>query len=95
MNIILKIVAIPFVIALSILGALFEFFFQLSDRIFMILSSFLGIGGVIMLLFKDKAGIGVLVIAFLVSPFGIPALAGLLAGLLDAINDSLKRYIVS
>jgi len=95
-KLIFKIIAIPFVVGLTILGAVIQFFFMLSEWIFVIVSSILGIGGAILLFTGDTyGGIGVLVIAFLISPFGLPAIAGWIADLLDSLNYSLKCFIMS
>jgi len=91
-----KIIAIPFVVVLTILSAVIQFFFMLSELIFIIVSFILGIGGAILLFTGDTyGGIGVLVIAFLVSPFGLPAVAEWIAKLLDGLNYSLKCFITS
>lgn len=96
MKILLKILAVPFVVTFAILSVVMKFFAWLSGRIFTLISLVIGIGGVALLIKGDiTAGIGVLVIAFLVSPFGIPAIAEAIAGLLDDINYSLKGFIVS
>jgi len=69
---------------------------MLSEWIFIIISSILGIGGAILLFTGDiSGGIGVLVIAFLISPFGLPAVAEWIANLLDSLNYSLKCFITS
>ena len=96
LKLLLKIIAIPFVVGLTILGAVIQFFFMLSEWIFIIISSILGIGGAILLFSGDTyGGIGVLVIAFLISPFGLPAVAEWIANLLDSLNYSLKCFITS
>jgi len=96
LKIIFKIIAIPFVIVLTILGAVMMFFFQLSGWIFVLVSSILGLGGAALLFTGDTyGGIGVLVIAFLVSPYGLPAIAEWIADLLDSLNYSLKCFITS
>ena len=96
LKLLLKIIAIPFVVGLTILGAVIQFFFMLSEWIFIIISSILGIGGAILLFSGDTyGGIGVLVIAFLVSPYGLPAIAEWIADLLDSLNYSLKCFITS
>jgi len=95
-KLIFKIIAIPFVVGLTIIGAVIQFFFMLSEWIFVIVSSILGIGGAILLFTGDTyGGIGVLVIAFLISPFGLPAIAEWIANLLDSLNYSLKCFIMS
>lgn len=94
MKITLKILAIPFIVVFSILGAAMKFFGWLSSRIFAIAAFILGIGGAGVLFSGDTSGgIALLVMAFLVSPFGIPAIAEGFAGLLDGLNDSLKGFI--
>ena len=94
MKILLKIVAVPFVPALAILSLAMKFFAWLSVRIFTLISFIIGIGGVALLFKGDiAAGVGVIVIAVLVSPFGIPAIAEALAGLIDDANYSLKGFI--
>ena len=96
MKILLKILAVPFVPALAILSLAMKFFSWLSVRIFTLIALIIAIGGVGLLIKGDTgAGGGVLVIAFLVSPFGVPAIAEAIAGLLDSVNDSLKYFITA
>ena len=96
MRIILKIFAIPFVIILTILGAVTKFFAWLSGTVFALISILFGIGGAV-LLFKGDiySGIGILILAFLVSPFGIPAIAQTIAESFERMNDSLKHFIMA
>jgi hypothetical protein len=94
MRIILKIIAVPFVVVLTILVAVMLFFFQLSGWIFWLASSILGFGGAALLFTGDTvSGIVVLVMAFLVSPYGLPAIAEWITILLDDLNHSLKCFI--
>lgn len=94
MKIILKIFAIPFVIALTILGFAMTFLGWLSGRVLALVSLLFGVGGVIMLFEgKTRGGIGVLVIAFLISPFGLPALAEAIANVFHSLNGSLIGFI--
>lgn len=96
LKILLKIIAMPFVLMLTILVAVMMFFFQLSGWIFVLISSILGLGGAALLFTGDTyGGIGVLVMAFLISPYGLPAVAEWIAELLDSLNASLKCFIVS
>jgi len=96
MKIILKILAVPFVVAFSILGAVMKFFAWLSGRLLAVVSLLLGIGGVALLFKGDiSAGVGVLILAFAVSPFGVPAIAEAIAALIDGVNDSLKYFITA
>ncbi|RFZ77596.1 hypothetical protein DS742_17425 [Lacrimispora amygdalina] len=96
LKILLKIIAIPFVLMLTILVAVMIFFFQLSDWISVLVSSILGLGGAALLFTGDTyCGIGVLVMAFLISPYGLPTIAEWIAELLCSLNASLKCFIVS
>ena len=96
MKIIFKILAIPFIIAFTLLGALMKFFAWLSVRFFAFISLLFGVGGAVLLFNGDiGAGIGTLIIAFLVSPFGIPAIAEVIAGAIDSLNGSLKGFMAS
>ena len=95
MRIIFKILAAPFVVLLTVVIAVMHFFFMMSSWIFVLASSLAGVAGVIMLFYHDMCGIGVLVMAFLVSPFGLPAIAAWLVDLLDNLNHTLRSFIVS
>ena len=90
----LKIIAIPFIPVLFLLSLILLFFGWASESIFAFVSLLFGVGGVIILCQgRAYAGIGILVIAFLISPFGIPAIAVWLADVLDDFEDSLKCFI--
>jgi len=93
-KLVFKIIAIPFVVALTIITAFMKFTLFLSGWILCILSIITGLGGVITLINGNTyAGVGLLVMAFLVSPFGLPAVAEWFVGLLDDMNYSLKGFI--
>lgn len=92
----LKIIAVPFIITLTVLVAVMMFLFQLAEWLFILASSILGLGGVALLITGDiYGGIGILVMAFLISPYGLPAIAEWFTGLLDSLNSSLKCFVVS
>ena len=96
MRIILKILAMPFVVALTIFGAMFTFILFLSGWVFYLVSFVLGIGGAVVLFAGETvSGIVILVTAFLVSPFGLPAAAEWIADKLDDLNYTLKDFITS
>lgn len=78
MRIIFKILAAPFVLVLTLLVAVLSFLLSLSAGLLSILASMLGLLSVLML-FVEKdisTGIAGLLMAFAISPFGLPALAG-------------------
>ena len=89
-----KIIAIPFVPILFILGMAITFFAWLSSSILSVLSLIFGVGGVILLWQGDTTGgVVILVMAFLVSPFGLPALAELTGNMIHNINGSIIAFI--
>lgn len=51
--------------------------------------------GLFVLQHQPVGGVAFLVLAFLLSPYGLPAIAEFLIGLLDELNYSLRRFITS
>ena len=95
MRIIFKILAAPFVLVLTLLVAVLSFLLSLSAGLLSILASMLGLLSVLKL-FVEKdisTGIAGLLMAFSISPFGLPALAGWLLAKLDELNGSLRGFI--
>ena len=94
MRIILKLFAAPFVLALTLLVAALSFCVSLATWAFGVLSSICAICGLFNL-FQGNGSQGIywLVVAFIVSPFGLPAVAGWLVCKLDDLNYSLKGFI--
>ena len=95
MRIILKIIVAPFVLALTLMVAVLNFSVSLASWVFGILSSFLALCGLFELFIQGNPqwGITGLVLAFLLSPFSLPAAAEWLGCLLDDLNSSLKSFI--
>lgn len=92
----LRIIAMPFVSMLTILVTIMMFFFQLSGWIFVLTSSIPALSGWLCYSQGDTyGGIGVLIMAFLISLYGLPTIAEWIAKLLNSINASLKYFIVS
>jgi len=89
-----KIIALPFVPAFFLLGLAMKFFAWVSGRIFALLSLLLGADGVILLCQGSTySGVGLIVIAFLISPFGIPLFAEAIGEMLDGLNHSIIGFI--
>ena len=85
----------PFVLVLTLLVAVLSFLLSLSAGLLSILAPMLGLLSVLML-FVEKdisTGIAGLLMAFAISPFGLPALAGWLLAKLDELNGSLRGFI--
>ena len=92
--IVLKILAAPFVVVLTILAAVVSFLFCVAGAVCVVgcvvltlLAVVLFIGG------QTVGGIVFLVLAFLVSPFGVPAIAEWLADKLHTVKFALRDFI--
>ena len=92
--IVLKILAVPVMAALSLLAAMVTFLFcvasavcELGCIVLTLLSLILFIGG------QTVGGIVFLVLAFLVSPFGVPAIAEWLVDKLHSAKFALRDFI--
>ena len=94
MRLILKIIAMPFALVLTIMTAFFKFLLSVSAIFFGIASVLVFIGAVILFIAGEPiGGIAFMVVAFLISPFGLPALAGCLVGLMDGAGRALRGFI--
>ncbi len=92
--IVLKILAAPVMVALSLLAAMVTFLFciasavcELGCVVLTILSLVLFLGG------QTVGGIVFLILAFLISPFGIPAVAEWLVDRLHSAKFALRDFI--
>ena len=92
--IVLKILAAPVMVALSLLAAMVTFLFcvasavcELGCIVLTLLSLILFIGG------QTVGGIVFLVLAFLVSPFGVPAIAEWLVNKLHSLKCTAKSFM--
>ena len=97
MQIILKILAAPFAVVLTIAVAIFIFLFALSERILSFASGLMALVGIArMIIAREWLGGGVfLFLAFLTSPVGIPAIAEWLIGKLYSLNYALRDFITN
>ena len=89
-----KILALPFALVFFLISLAMRFLAWVSGRVLALVSLLFAVGGAI-LLFQGEAysGVGLLVMAFLVSPFGIPAFAEAVADFLHGLNSSLMCFI--
>ena len=95
-RIILKLIATPFALALTIASAVVSFVLSLSDVLFGIVSSIVFLASVVLLLTgQTTGGFAWMAVAFLISPFGLPAAAGWLGRVLGGVGDLLKSFIFS
>jgi hypothetical protein len=96
MRIILKILAAPFVVALTLLWAVMVFVFSWAETVLHYVSGLSLLASVALFIMgQTTGGIVFAVIAFLISPVGIPAIAGVLIDMLDSLNCVLKDFITA
>ena len=96
MKLILKALAAPITPTISLLVWICAGLISCTAFVFKLASAILSVLAIlVMLTVSLKNGIILLVIAFLVSPVGIPMLAVKLLGALQSINTSLRGFIHS
>ena len=96
MRIIFKILVAPFVVVLTVLWAVLIFVFCWAETILHYASGLVGlIALVLFFMGQTTGGIVFAVIAFLISPVGIPAIAEWLIDKLDDMNNALKCFITT
>ena len=94
MRILLKIICALVIAVLAIIAWFFAFILNLSAFVFGLAGTVFGILGAI-ILFTDSVmnGVIVLVIAFLVSPFGLPMLAAWLVGGIQQLRFAIQDRV--
>ena len=96
MRLILKLIAAPFVVLLTVLVAVLLFLFSLSSFFLTAASFIVGLLGVGLFFLGYPVGaVAYLVIAFLLSPLGLQAAADFIIGKMDDLNLSLRQFITS
>ena len=94
MKIVLKILFAPIIVVLAVVTWFLTFLVQTSGTILGIISVLLAaLGAAVMFLDNTKNGIIVILIAFFVSPYGIPLLAAKLVGQFHRFRLWLKDTI--
>lgn len=94
MRIIFKILAAPFVVILTLLVPFLWFVFCFAVGVLYVVSGIGVLLSAVLFFTGQTLGGGVfLFLAFLLSPFGIPAIAEWLIGRLTALNYSLRNFI--
>lgn len=95
MRLILKVFTIPFVVMTGILYLFCEFFLIASGTVLGILSGIISIVALALLFVVGFwPGMSWLIIAFLLSPYGIPMVAAWLVGIIGSINRALRNFIL-
>lgn len=96
MRIIGKLLALPFAFALSLLTLVLAFFYQIAGAVLNILCGICVLCGLFALFIEgDSWGVQGLVIAFCISPFGLPLLAELLLNGLANLSGSIWGFIMA
>ena len=94
MRVLLKALAAPIVVLLTVFVWLCALLLNLSAFAFGLAGTVVGLLGLAVLVtYSVQNGIILLVIAFLVSPFGLPMLAVRLLGFLQNANYTLRDFI--
>ncbi|MGX7112269.1 CD1845 family protein [Gemella cuniculi] len=89
---ILKIILFPIILLLSILISFLKFIISVSGMILGILSFLVALGSIAALIQKDiMTFIQVLIIAFLISPYGLPKIALWATAYIEFARDRLKE----
>ena len=95
MRLILKLIAAPFIVLLTILVAVLLFLFSVSSFLLTAASVIMALLGVGLFISYPVGGVIYLGIAFLLSPFGLQAVAGAVITGLNSLNLSLRQFIAS
>lgn len=91
-----KIIAVPFVVALTIITPIFTFLFCWAKTFMEILSGIGVLVSIAIFISGSKLGCVVfLILSFLISPFGLPAIAEWLIDRIEDMNYSLRYFIMS
>lgn len=89
---ILRIVLFPVSIALSVLTAFFSFLLAVGTTILRFLTVLCVIGAIASFIQNDaRTGMQALLIGFLISPYGLPAIGVAVIVLMKAVNDKIKE----
>ncbi|QOV18562.1 hypothetical protein INP51_11155 [Blautia liquoris] len=92
MRILLKILLFPVTLILTVLLLICEFICLFGTMLLSILALILFVLalGIMIFLGEVQDGIKTMVLAYLISPYGIPLLASWLVGKLKSVNERLK-----
>lgn len=94
MKIVLKLLAAPVVMILTVFVWLCAVMLHISAFIFGLAGTVVGLLGLVVLVtYSVQNGIILLVIAFLISPLGLPMLAVRMLGLIQDANYALQDFI--
>lgn len=96
MRLLLKILSLPLLLVTGIFYAFCKFLVLVSGAILGILSGIVFLIAIgIFFAAGLWGGLAWLLMAFLISPYGLPMLAAWVVGLLGGAHDSLRAFVVS
>ena len=94
MRLICKLLALPFVVVTGILYLFCKFLVVVSGAVLGILSGIVFLAALALFFAAGFwPGMSWLVVAFLISPYGLPMAAAWLAGMIGGVNGALKDFI--
>ena len=94
MRLIFKLLAFPFVLVTGLLYLVCKFLVIASGAVLGILSGIVFLASLVLFFAAGVwAGLAWLVIAFLISPYGLPMAAAWLVGMIGGANHALKDFV--
>lgn len=94
MRLIFKLLAFPFVLVTGFLYLVCKFLVIASGAVLGILSGIVFLASLVLFFTAGVwAGLAWLVIAFLISPYGLPMAAAWLVGMIGSANHALKDFV--
>lgn len=94
MRLIFKLLAFPFVLVTGLLYLVCKFLLIASGAVLGILSGIVFLASLVLFFTAGVwAGLAWLVIAFLISPYGLPMAAAWLVGMLGGANHALRDFV--
>ncbi len=94
MRLIFKLLAFPFVLVTGLLYLICKFLVIASGAVLGILSGMVFLASLVLFFTAGMwAGLAWLVIAFLISPYGLPMAAAWLVGMIGGANHALRDFV--
>ena len=94
MRLIFKLLAFPFVLVTGLLYLVCKFLVIASGAVLGILSGIVFLASLVLFFTAGVwAGLAWLVVAFLISPYGLPMAAAWLVGMIGGANHALKDFV--
>lgn len=94
MRLILKLLAFPFVLITGLLYLVCKFLVVISGVVLGILSGIIFLASLVLFFTAGIwAGLVWMLIAFLISPYGLPMAAAWLVGIIGGANHTLKHFV--